>query len=291
MARARPIIGVTPDMPFGAFAARVIAVRADEAKALLTRNSAGPDLVHDKRVAVRRLRTAVEVFEPALPRKDARQVRRELKALFSGYGDRRDADVQIALLRSMEPSLTAADAPGFKGLIAALDASGGRDPGAASLPAEVHDLELAARSANGGAAAAVMEKIAAKRLAAVRKQLGAEDPDELHQLRIAAKRLRYVLEVARPVAGNGVNRHEAAARSVQDVLGEIHDCDVLLPLIREHRRELRDADVVAIRAGRRAPNAMRYRGVQAIETRVRARREDLYAELAGQRERWEKALA
>ena len=291
MARARPIIGVTPDMPFGAFAARVIAVRADEAKALLTRNGSHPDLVHDRRVAIRRLRTAVEVFEPALPKKAAKHSRQELKALFNGFGDRRDADVAIAFLRSMEPSLTAADAPGLRGLIAELDAGGGPAPAAASLPPDVHELVAAARGSNGGAAAAVMDRIAAKRLTAVTARLGAEDPDALHDLRIAAKRLRYVLEVARPVMGDAVKQREAAARSVQEVLGEIHDCDVLLPRIRAHRRALRDADVAAIRAGRRAPNGARYRGVQAVETRVRARREDLLAELAKLRPQWERALA
>src|SRR5437764_11084433 len=123
MARARPILGVTPDMPFGAFASRVISIRGDEAQALLLQrpHGAGPELVHDRRVAVRRLRTALEVFEPALPKKAVKQARRDLKELFSGFGDRRDADVAIDLLREMEPTLAAGDVPGWRGLIAELD--------------------------------------------------------------------------------------------------------------------------------------------------------------------------
>src|SRR4051794_34903241 len=131
MAAARPIPGVTSDMPFGEFAARVITVRADEAKGLLGRrpSGAGPELVHDRRVALRRLRTALEVFEPALPKRATKQARRDLKRVFSGYGDRRDADVAIAALRAMEPELAAADRPGWHGLIVELDTGGGPAPG------------------------------------------------------------------------------------------------------------------------------------------------------------------
>lgn len=296
MARARPILGVTADMPFGAFASRVIAVRADEAKDLLGRSSdgAGPELVHDRRVAVRRLRTALEVFEPALPKRPAKQARRELKVLFSGFGPRRDADVAIAMLLSMQPHLAGGDRPGWRGLIDELDAAAGAPPGACALPDGAHELAVAARSADGGAAGVEMRRIAAKRLSAVRARLGAldepHDPDELHQLRIAAKRLRYVLEVAAPVLGDASKGGVAAARSVQDVLGEIHDCDVLLPRIDDHRARLRDTDVAAVRAGRRAPNAMRYRGVETVDVRVRARREDLLDELTDHHATWGRAL-
>jgi CHAD domain-containing protein len=296
MARARPILGVTPDMPFGAFASRVIAVRADEARAVLMRHvpDPQPELVHDRRVAIRRLRTALEVFQPALPRKAAKEARRELKQLFGGFGDRRDADVAIAMLLAMEPRLAGGDRPGWRGLLAELDAAGGTPPDAGGLPFDPADLAGAARSTNGGAAADAMQKIAGKRLAAVRGQLAAVgetgDADALHELRIAAKRLRYVLEVATPVIGDASKRGVLAARSVQDVLGELHDCDVLLPRIRAHRRALRDADVAAVRAATRPPNTMRYRGVQTVETRVRARREDLHHELAAHRPRWDAAL-
>ena len=260
MARARPIVGVTPDMPVGDFASRAIAVRAEEAQALLAREGGDPDLVHDRRVAIRRLRTALEVFRPLLPKKAAKRARRELKALFSSFGPRRDADVAIVLLRSMEPSLAAEDLPGYRSLIAELDEAGGDGMHAGRVPG------LPEPGPNGKPAAAAMEKIAAKRLAAVRKRLGADDPDELHDLRIAAKRLRYVLEVGRPGLGADHQPREAAARSIQEILGDIHDCDVLLPRI-------------AARPG-----------LGGIETLVRARRSELHAALTEERENWQAAL-
>jgi CHAD domain-containing protein len=50
-----------------------------------------------------------------------------------------------------------------------------------------------------------------------------------HDLRIAAKRLRYVLEIAGPCFGSEAKSARDAAKRLQGVLGEIHDCDVMLP--------------------------------------------------------------
>jgi len=54
--------------------------------------------------------------------------------------------------------------------------------------------------------------------------------EALHDMRIAAKRLRYVLELTgEPVLGDDAERVAALVKELQDVLGEIHDCDELLP--------------------------------------------------------------
>ena len=50
-----------------------------------------------------------------------------------------------------------------------------------------------------------------------------------HDLRIAAKRLRYVLEITEPCFGAEAKAARKAAKELQGVLGEIHDCDVMLP--------------------------------------------------------------
>lgn len=49
---------------------------------------------------------------------------------------------------------------------------------------------------------------------------------ELHQMRIAAKKLRYTLEIFAPIYAEKLASTITVLRSAQDLLGEIHDCDV-----------------------------------------------------------------
>ena len=71
---------------------------------------------------------------------------------------------------------------------------------------------------------------------------------KLHAMRIAAKRLRYVLEVA---AANCFGPDALTAtkrvRELQDLLGEIHDCDIQLPRVQRSRVELSDEAVAELR--------------------------------------------
>ncbi len=67
---------------------------------------------------------------------------------------------------------------------------------------------------------------------------------ELHQMRIAAKRLRYSMEIFQPlVAGHTAHGKEFAKateqiKSLQEHLGEIHDADVLVPRLEEQMARL-----------------------------------------------------
>ena len=121
----------------------------------------------------------------------------------------------------------------------------------------------------------------------------ARDPENvtaLHDMRIAAKRVRYLLELVEPCLGQPAKRGAKRARALQTLLGEIHDCDEMLPLVRAHVKRLRAEDATAIRAGageratdldpdaaRSAPNRTRYRGLEALHAYLRARRYVLYA--------------
>jgi CHAD domain-containing protein len=111
----------------------------------------------------------------------------------------------------------------------------------------------------------------------------AADPDEvvaLHDMRIAAKRLRYVLEVTGdcfgPYAGNAVKM----AKDLQDLLGEIHDCDVQLPEVAALLEELMAEDVEAAGESPKdlatAPNRRAYAGLVALQVHLRARRRALF---------------
>src|SRR5689334_11859612 len=72
----------------------------------------------------------------------------------------------------------------------------------------------------------------------------AQDPANvkaLHDLRIAAKRLRYVLELTGPEAP------VKQLKRLQDLLGDIHDCDVQLPPLRALAREAPEREAVGLR--------------------------------------------
>ena len=49
-----------------------------------------------------------------------------------------------------------------------------------------------------------------------------------HNLRIAAKRLRYVLEIFASCLGGEAKAARDAAKRLQSVLGDLHDCDLML---------------------------------------------------------------
>jgi hypothetical protein len=127
-----------------------------------------------------------------------------------------------------------------------------------------------------------------------------------HDMRIAAKRLRYVLEVAGFCYGAPAKKARKRARDLQEVLGELHDCDVMLPRVAEHAESLRDEDAltVRVRAGdapdldpsvvARAPNRTAYRGLDLLTVHLEARKAllfDRFIELWGKLERertWKK---
>jgi hypothetical protein len=109
-----------------------------------------------------------------------------------------------------------------------------------------------------------------------------------HDMRIAAKRLRYVLEVTGFAFGKPADTARRRARDLQDILGEIHDCDVMLPRVRGHLEELQraDAEAVSAKAGEapdldprlaaQARHRTAYRGLDVLAVYLEARRRLLF---------------
>jgi CHAD domain-containing protein len=103
----------------------------------------------------------------------------------------------------------------------------------------------------------------------------AADADEvvaLHDMRIAAKRLRYVLEVTGSALGPYAATAVKLVKELQDLLGEIHDCDVQLPEVAAFLDELMERDV----ADPKRPNRRTYAGLVGLQVHLRARRRALF---------------
>jgi CHAD domain-containing protein len=120
--------------------------------------------------------------------------------------------------------------------------------------------------------------------------LDVREVEALHDMRIAAKRLRYVLEVtAEPCFGPYARTAAKRTRDLQDLIGDIHDCDVGLPRVRAAAEARRRADADALLArvpdGARdldpalaagLPHAEEHRGLATLESYLVARRALLY---------------
>lgn len=107
MAKARDIPGLYGSMTYGEAAALTVAVRAQE----VFDHSGGVldvsdiERVHAMRVATRRLRAVLEIYEPCFPRRALRPVLAEVKELADALGARRDPDVELLALEQFAVSV------------------------------------------------------------------------------------------------------------------------------------------------------------------------------------------
>jgi len=146
MAKARPIEGLSSDDPYASAAAKIVAVRtrevADHSRDVL--DVTDIERVHDMRVATRRLRAALEIFEPCFPSREHQDALTEVKAIADALGERRDADVTIAALERFAEGLAAPDRPGVASLAERIRAE--QADANAQLEAYVQPRRLAALS-------------------------------------------------------------------------------------------------------------------------------------------------
>lgn len=147
MARAADI-EIGPFEPYALAAARTVRVRADElfAHAEGVLDTSDIERVHDMRVASRRLRAVLEIFEPCFPRADFKTVLGDVKALADALGERRDPDVHVEAMESFAAAVPAASRPGVEALVRRLRArqAHGNDVLAVALE-RVHEHDLRAR--------------------------------------------------------------------------------------------------------------------------------------------------
>lgn len=208
-----------------------------------TRLAGEPEDLHQLRVATRRLRAVLRAGRPLVDPAWAESLRAELSWLGSALGPVRDLDVLLAHLREEVAGLDDEDRFAAERLLQTLEAerSEAREAMLEALESErylrlLDALEDAARAPLARKTGLSLEKIAAAEFRRLRKAFTALGPDpsddELHAVRIKAKRARYAAELAEVARGRKAARFIARAKRFQDVVGEHQDALVAEERIR-----------------------------------------------------------
>jgi CHAD domain-containing protein len=157
VAKARDIPGLHAELSYREAAARTVDVRARElfehADGVL--DTSDIERVHDMRVATRRLRAVLEIYEPCFPRKQLRAALDDVKALADSLGERRDPDVQLAQLDEFAAAVKPADRPGVELFAERVRSEqGSANEALAAAIAELEETDLRGRLAALAASAA-----------------------------------------------------------------------------------------------------------------------------------------
>jgi hypothetical protein len=102
---------------------------------------------------------------------------------------------------------------------------------------------------------------------------------ELHDMRIAFKRLRYLLEIFGVAFTEDLDPFLEQVKDLQDLLGDIHDCDVQVPMLEEHlewlvTREAEHAQALIAAAGARRRPTRSANGSERAYRRFRGELQD-----------------
>ena len=203
------------------------------------RESDDPEFIHQLRVALRRLRSALRLFGPALPTDFVERWSDGLKDAADGLGAARDLDVMLAEVLSPVAESGLADEATQRLIAMAVDrrdrektaareqllaASHGRQM--LALASDLYALQSDAlvKSANLTTFARLqltqLHKRARKRYSAAADL----HPDKLHELRVSLKRLRYGIEFLLPLLPEKATvRFANEIAEIQETLGYLND--------------------------------------------------------------------
>ena len=191
-----------------------------------------PDPVHDLRVALRRCLSLADGLMAINPDRDWKRMKRAGKVLFQSLGELRDTQVMTEWVQKLGP----ANDPETQALLALLAQREQQHKITARAAIQAFDehqwrkwsRELPRRAARVKLGSLVFKHLALERWTAAhelhRRALRNRSQVALHQLRIGIKRFRYIVENFLPA------QHEAwkdDLKELQDLLGDIHDLDVL----------------------------------------------------------------
>ena len=229
---------------------RVLALSlVEEAATALERmgNPEDDEALHDFRVGLRRLRSAIRAYRLYLKDSVPTKTRKALQSLAASTNSARDTEVQLAWIQAQGPRLNETEKIGVRWLAEKLEATGEdpRDDRLQSLSQSFNlirkvltkrlsfwkvRLDVADQDKNPSFRK-VTGTILLQQLATLVAQLDAihapEDDTQAHSARISAKRLRYLLE---PLSGAvpGTKAVVKQFKRLQDLLGDLHDSNLMV---------------------------------------------------------------
>ena len=264
--------------------------------------------IHDLRVASRRIRVALDIFRQFLPSKKIKVWERSIRKVTKSFGDARDLDVQLDFIRSFyhrndDPIFK----PGGRRLILRLNQRRENLQQLLHQTLEELDQDSTLQKMLGVLQTPATEtKIASTSepslyllsLNVINKRL--EEflfyeiylpyPDhvkELHLMRIAAKRLRYTLEIFSSLYIDRLEKPLEVIRLIQTNLGEIRDCDVWLNYLPNFLEKERSR--VLKYFGNPRPYRRLIPGVQMLQENRQIERETLYNTFLKNWKKWHQA--
>ncbi len=293
--------------------ARIVALRQlDQARAALARvhDAEDDEAIHDVRVALRRLRSSLAAYQPLLDEETAARALTRAGKLASQMGGARDTEVWLAWLAPKLEDARPRRRKALDSLAAelesrqrlersrALEGLGDRfEELESELRASLSTYEAQVTPARAPAAPAfalavsdALRAAAAELEHALAAVTSADCAAHEHQARIAAKRVRYVLEPVRALC-EGAPDVLTRLRRLQDLLGERHDRDQLGAMLRAalERASLATAQAMAAAVRERDSRAERalraHPAENALLDLLRVSREEsatLFEELANQ---------
>ena len=246
MAKAKRIKGLNCKLVASAGIKLVLLTRFDELCSFqsMALDWTDPEGVHSMRVASRRLRSALRDFMPYLRKRPLASALKQLRSIADALGEVRDQDVAIEALEEMVSHAPAALSPGLKSFVETRKQV--REQARDELNAELESTELKqlesefiagvdeATATRAGSPAitflTMSREIILERLqefeALSNGLLNPFEIETLHEMRIAAKRLRYAIELFQQCWGRALSGYAKRIARIQGALGDLHDCDV-----------------------------------------------------------------
>jgi CHAD domain-containing protein len=209
--------------------------------------SSDPEFLHQLRVGLRRLRSALRAFRDALPAKPAKRLARSLRKLSPKLGRARDWDVLVERLQARAAPaglLARARRQRDAARKAACRTIGSKafarfaDQARSLVP----DRETRPVTQFGAAALERAHRKLMKQARGIRWQ----DAAGRHAVRIRVKRLRYSCEFFAPAfAAKRASAYLAALKDLQDILGKLNDIAVGRSLMPEAESGAEEAALLA----------------------------------------------